>query len=245
MIINEKQFTDILMMNQGKLKEYLEEALKNARYNDIINGDGFLYAKGIEPYLLVAHLDRHPDLCEKVITIKKYDKDEYGRIKWSSPEGIAGDDRCGVYIILELIKKYHPSILFCEDEEGGCVGSDKFINTEYVNDLKKMNYFIQIDRGQFDKDTKKYRKDVVFYDTINKDFINKVLEFTGYDKGVGTSTDIKHLTEETKVASFNISCGYFNEHKTEEYIILEEMINCYNAVENVIKNLNEKYEAFV
>ena len=195
--------------------------------------------------MLVAHLDRHPNLREKVITIEKDKKDKYGRIKWSSPQGIAGDDRCGVYIILELIKEYHPSILFCEDEEVGCVGSTKFIKTKYLDDLKKLNYFVQIDRGQFDKDTKQYRKDVVFYNTTNKDFINKVVGLTGYEEGEGSSTDIRHLTEETKVASFNISCGYFNEHKIEEYIILEEMINCYNAVENVIKNLNEKYEAFV
>lgn len=245
MQINEEKFKKILMMNQGELKENLYIELQNAKYRDIINKDGFLYAKGTDPYLFVAHMDRFPTLKERVININEEKDDEYGITKWSSKEGIAGDDRCGVYIILELLKNHHPSVLFCEDEEKSCLGTKKFINSDYICDLDKLNYFIEIDRGQYDDCLKKYRKDVVFYDTTNLEFQNKVLEFTGYDLGIGSSTDIKHLTAKTGIASFNISCGYFDEHSKKEYIVLEEMIDCYNAVDNVINNLNKKYEAFV
>lgn len=247
MEINKNEFQHILKLDQKELKAYLVNVLKENGYSDIVNEDGFIYAKGSENYLLAAHMDRHPNLKEKVITIDESVNQKNEEI-WISPEGIAGDDRCGVYIILELIKIYKPSVLFTEDEEIGCVGSKKFIDTKYIEDLKCLNYFIQIDRGHTHRNIvdkhNKHGRDVVFYEVNNKLFIENVCKYTGYGIGKGTCTDIVYLSKATDVASFNISAGYYDEHSLKEYIKPKEVINCYDAVVKVIQNMKEKYEAF-
>lgn len=43
-----------------------------------------------------------------------------------SPQGIGGDDRCGVWMILQILRTAKCHVLFCEDEEVGCVGAKKF-----------------------------------------------------------------------------------------------------------------------
>lgn len=246
MNIDKEKFEKILKMDQIELKKYMKDILKESGYNDIVNEDGFLYARGSVPFLLVAHLDRHPNLHPKALDIDKEILPN-GKEKWSSKDGIAGDDRCGVYLVSVLIKKYHVSVLFCEDEEIGCIGSKKFVESKYCDELKNLNYFIQIDRGQAHRNIlgkhNKHGRDVVFYKVTNEDFIKKICEVTGFGIGAGTGTDIAYLTEATGIASFNISSGYYNEHSLSEYIVLEEMMNNYDAVCRVLDNIKDKYMA--
>ena len=82
-----KNFENICKMSQGKLKAYLTKYLKR-HYNYVKSSDGFLYAKGTFPVLLVAHMDTvHKDAVQQVI---------YEGNIISSPQGIGGDDRCGI-----------------------------------------------------------------------------------------------------------------------------------------------------
>ena len=121
-----EMFKDICRMSQKGLKKHVAKQLRE-KYTTVISDDGFVYAKGDFPVLLVAHLDTvHKKLPGKI---------KYNKGKLSSPNGIGGDDRCGVYMIFDIIKEYNCSVLFCEDEEIGGVGSDKFIKTKLAGEL--------------------------------------------------------------------------------------------------------------
>ena len=213
-----KRFISLCKQTQKELKIYLTAYLKASGYN-VIAEDGFVYAKGELPYLVTAHMDTvHKVTCKKA-DIKKIN----GYHVISSKDGIGGDDRCGIFMILELVDRgYRPSILFCEDEEIGGVGSQKFCKTKYVDDLKEMNYLIELDRVNAD--------DAVFYDCGNMEFKTFILDNTGYKKAIGSFSDISELSPVCDVASVNFSCGYYNAHTTQEYVVMSEMLNTIDVV---------------
>jgi hypothetical protein len=152
-----------------------------------------------------------------------------------SKNGIGGDDRCGVYMILKMIRDgYKPSILFCEDEEIGCIGAGKFCKTEYLNDLLDLRYLIELDRAN--------ENDAVFYDCDNPEFTKFITETTGYKEAFGSFTDIVDLSEASGVASVNFSCGYYKAHTTQEYVIFEEMVNTIKVVEKLLRTECEQFE---
>ena len=218
------KFTKICKMTQEKLKRVLMGEL-SFYYPVVINEDGFLYAKGTEPVLLTAHMDT----VHKVPVKKVVSKNSKGKTILSSPQGIGGDDRCGIFMILEILRTtdYRPSILFCEDEEIGGVGSAKFCKTGFVEELKELKFFIELDRCN--------ANDVVFYDCGNKDFQKFVEDTTGFETNFGSFSDISHLSPATDVASVNISCGYYKQHTLEEYVVYEEMMDAIKATIKLIE----------
>lgn len=201
-------FKRICQMPQKTLKDYLAYRL-NETHDQIFVEDGFVYAQGKFPVLLVAHLDTvHKELPKTF----KYDT-ALGTL--SSPEGIGADDRCGVYMILKVLRHYNCSVLFCEDEEVGGVGAQKFIETELANGLE-FNYIIEFDR--------KGNKDAVFYNCDNPEF-EKFITDEYYTTAYGSFSDISIVAPALKCAAVNLSCGYYNAHTKEEFVILSEMEN--------------------
>ena len=101
-----KTFKEILPLTQMELKSYLKKYLIEMGYEPI-DQNGFLYAKGNIPVLLVAHMDTvHKErikTLEILPCISKTNTQTKEYTKYSSPEGIGGDDRCGVFIIMNLI----------------------------------------------------------------------------------------------------------------------------------------------
>lgn len=213
-----KSFIDICKMTQKKVKRYAEKELKENGYEPI-NEDGFLYAKGSYPVLLVAHMDTvHKQRVKTVVYTK-------GNVL-SSPQGIGGDDRCGIYMILSIIQKYHCSVLFTEDEEIGCVGATKFCKTKYVENLD-VNYMIELDR--------KGSKDAVFYSNGNEKFQEWICDKEiGFEKDFGSYTDICEIMEASGIAGVNLSCGYYKEHTLEEHVKVDEMEANINRVFKLI-----------
>lgn len=211
-----KDFKDICRMSQPEVKAYMEAYLASNKYSPI-SEDGFLYAKGDVPVLLVAHMDTvHKQKCTEII-----EKD--GKIY--SPQGIGGDDRCGVFMIMNVIKQYHCSVLLCEDEEIGCVGASKFCKTEYIKKLD-VNYMIEFDR--------KGSTDAVYYQCVNKDFETFVNDNTGYKAAFGSFSDISRLGPAAKIAAVNLSCGYYKAHTLDEYVIYDEMMETVSAAMDLI-----------
>lgn len=200
-----KSFIQICKMTQPEVKAHMKNYLTDLGY-DVIDEDGFLYAKGDVPVLLVAHMDTvHEAKCTEVIITD-------GKI--SSPQGIGGDDRCGIYIISQIVKEKHCSVLLCEDEEIGTVGARKFTKTNYINNLD-VNYMIEFDR--------KGNSDAVFYSCDNAEFTDFVTEATGYVESHGSFSDISVLMPAAKLAAVNLSSGYYNAHTVAEYVIPIDM----------------------
>lgn len=224
------QFGNICVCTQKELKTSLAFALTSYGYKIVVE-DGFIYAKGDVPILLTAHLDTvHKVQVKRWRVINKK-----GRHIVKAKDGIGGDDRCGVYMILKVIESgYRPSILFCEDEEIGGIGSNKFCGTKYIDDLKEMKYLIELDRAN--------GNDAVYYDCDNKDFIKFIDDTIGYKEAFGTFSDISHLAPDCGVAAVNLSCGYYNAHTTSEYVVFEEMERTIEAVKKLLNTESEKFE---
>lgn len=217
-----KLFNKICRMSQETLKEYVAQELCKT-YDEVISDDGYVYAKGSFPVLLVAHLDT---VHKKLPSVIYYDK---ATDALSAPEGIGGDDRCGIYMIFKIIKKYNCSVLFCEDEEIGMVGAEKFTRTELAKELK-FNYMIEFDR--------KGKNDAVFYECDNpefEDFITK--EF--YVTNNGSFSDISTLAPVIGCAAVNLSCGYYNAHTPNEYVVFSEMENSIKQACKILDRTTE------
>lgn len=225
------EFIKLCKKTQEELKKTLPSELLKAGYEDVAIGDGYIYAKGTVPVLLTAHMDTvHKE------TVKDWYEyvDDKGNHIISSPQGIGGDDRCGIYMILEIIKEHKCSVLFCEDEEIGGVGSDKFCRTDLINELKELNYLIELDRA--------HAKDAVFYDCDNPDFTEFITRETGYVEEYGSFSDISWLSPACGVASVNLSCGYYSAHTKYEEVVVEEMLHTIEIVKKLLKKETVKFE---
>lgn len=220
-----KTFENICKMSQLRLKKYVELQLKNT-HTDITVGDGFVFAKGNFPVLLVAHLDTVHDLLPSLF-VYDMEKDSV-----SCAEGIGGDDRCGVYMILEIIKNYNCSVLFCEEEEKGGIGASKFIKTDLAKELiSQFNYAIELDR--------KGSNDAVFYDCDNEEF-EKFITKDFYKLAYGSFSDISTVAPFLACAAVNLSCGYYNAHTNNEYVVLHEMERSMEEVCKILERTTEK-----
>lgn len=225
-----QDFINILIKNQQQLKAYMKGFLLEHYDNDkVYDRDGFLLAAGDLPITLVAHLDtvHHEQVTLDNIVITD-------DLTISSPVGIGGDDRNGVFIIHDLIKDgYRPHILLTEDEEIGLVGAKKFIREKDNKELHKLisnsKYLLQLDRRGYNE--------AVFYACDNKEFQNYILSF-GFEKGIGTSTDIIEIGPFLDIASVNLSCGYYNAHTREETIKYKEVILTKKKVIELFNDLN-------
>lgn len=212
---------------------------KHYKKEDIIihkdDAKSYVYVKGDAPYLLVAHLDTvHHSLCEKIIYDFYKDKST-GKImtSLSSPQGIGGDDRCGVILILSLLNvlPVKPSVLFTCGEETGGHGARAFVKT--ISDINA-NFILEFDR--------KGNEDVVRYFDDNLD-LTKALECFGFKTSYGSFSDISIIAPHYGISAVNLSSGYYKAHTTSEYVVLEDMETILNKAYAFLTSdkINTKY----
>ena len=210
---------------------------------------GFIYCKSDTPVCVVAHLDtvyNKPLALQDIVFIPFVSSDKDGflqsrfiydrtNIECHYNYGIGGDDRCGVYHILELLrycKRYnlpYPSILFTDGEEIGGRGVRNAVKKIYF----KETYFVEIDRRGGDE--------VVFYGSdSDRHWTRFVCGTTGFDHMIGSFSDvsvIKNAYPRAKIC--NLSAGYYNEHQgAYEYI-------CLSSVRNAQKGLRVLYKVLL
>lgn len=171
--------------------------------------DKYILVRGEAPVMLVAHLDTvHKE------PVKHICKTENGTILMS-PQGIGGDDRCGVYALNAVyeLSPVKPWLLFTCDEEIGGVGAEAFCAKHKAGKLPKeldgMKLLVEIDR--------KGRNDAVYYDCDNPEF-EAYISSKGFETDWGSFSDISYIAPELGVAAVNLSSGYYNAHTQHEYI---------------------------
>lgn len=222
-----KEFEKICRMSQKSLKNHVKQMLKKT-HDEVTVADGYVYAQGIFPVLLVAHLDT---VHEKLPNMIVYDQTQD---IISSPNGIGGDDRAGVYMIFEILKLFNCSVLFCEDEEVGGIGAGKFAKSELASELH-FNYIIEFDRAN--------ANDAVFYSCANDEF-EKFITRDFYKTNYGTYSDICDVAPALGCAAVNLSCGYYKAHTKDEYVVLSEMENSIRAACDILARTShdDKFE---
>lgn len=223
-VVTLHSYLDLFRMTQDELATYITSVLRN-RKRGVNKQNGYVISKGSYPVMLVCHMDtvhKTPvrDLCMT----------RNGKILMS-PQGIGGDDRCGVMMALEISKEYDCTLLFCEDEEVGSIGAKAFVKDgDLPEDIK---YIIEMDR--------RGNNDCVFYNCDNTDF-EKFVESVGFKTAQGSFSDICVLAPAMGVAAVNISAGYYNEHTAHESVDLDVVANNIKRIKELLAKPCEKFE---
>lgn len=171
--------------------------------------NSYVLVRGEAPIMLVAHLDTvHKEPVREIC------KTNNGNILMS-PQGIGGDDRCGVYALCAVYEQapVKPWLLFTCDEEVGGVGAEQFCTKHKLGKLPPevdgMKLLVEIDR--------KGKDDAVYYDCGNDEF-EEYITSKGFKTQWGSFSDISYIAPELGVAAVNLSSGYYNAHTQHEYI---------------------------
>lgn len=220
-MLNCMLFEKIIKATQSELLDkILVDELQKRNMNDIVKTDDYILAHGNVPILLVAHMDTVHSTVEKIVIEKNI---------WTSPTGIGGDDRCGIYMILDVIEKskHKPYVLFTTDEEIGGIGVQKFLKDFPYNEFD-IKFMIEFDR--------KGNNEAVFYQCQNKEFIEFITKKLDMKYDDGSFTDICYIMDSWDIAGVNLSSGYYNAHTKKEYIVIDDMLN---VSEKTIKFLDE------
>lgn len=151
--------------------------------------------------------------------------------------GIGGDDKCGVYVCLEMFERI--DVLkgaFFVEEEIGMLGSrqadDKFFeNVGYAIqfDAPSSNWISEICSG------------VKLFDEDFKGEIKGTLNECGYTKfSIDPFTDVNQLASKYDFNCLNLGCGYYRQHTNSEYVVVEEVFDSIKAGYKLIMKLGVK-----
>ncbi|MBO4780381.1 MAG: hypothetical protein J5497_07075, partial [Selenomonadaceae bacterium] len=213
---------DFLLPTQ---KQLFKRLCKKFKGNTLISKDNFILVHGQAPVLLVAHLDT---VHEKPVHDICLSSD---RNILMSPQGIGGDDRCGVFALCHIFHaaQVKPWLLFTCNEEVGGLGALKFCQAHKLhqlpNDLDNLKFIIELDC--------KGRNDAVFYQCDNTDFEDYITS-KGFKNAQGSFSDISLIAPELKIAAVNLSSGYHHAHSLHEFINRAELNSTINKVIDII-----------
>lgn len=215
-----KLFERLVSLSQGSLKETMAQYLK-PRYDKIIHTQDYIVAIGDIPIALVAHMDT---VFKEPVQDMYYDQQK--GVIWS-PEGIGGDDRCGIFAIIKIIQSgLRPSIILTTDEEKGGLGAAAL--AEKKCPIPGLKYMIELDR--------RGTNDCVFYDCYCPEFSQYVSSF-GFCEAYGSFSDISFLMGAWEICGVNLSVGYHGEHSETEIVKIAPL---YDTIRKVKNMLNEK-----
>lgn len=229
-----KPLEEYLTPTQAELFGKLREMYKG---RTSICKKGYILVRGEAPVMLLAHLDTvHKEPVRQIC------KTHNGNILMS-PQGIGGDDRCGVYALTTVYEQsaVKPWLLFTCDEEIGGVGAEKFCALHKKGKTPKgldgLKLLIEIDR--------KGKNDAVYYDCDNLDF-EEYITGKGFETDWGSFSDISYVAPELGVAAVNLSSGYYNAHSLHEYIDRKQLNavvrKVIEIVADTVKPNFQKYE---
>lgn len=220
--------------NEKPMRKFLVDYLTsiNIPFSEDTCGNIYNISHENKP-LLSAHMDTVQDDFD--ILMRKYINIQNGIIKGYGV--IGGDDKCGIYSILDLLKNGHDDVnfLFTVEEESGGVGSSTFV---HHNDLSHILYGLVLDRrGAGDIICYNNNYGVKYFEEV----LTKMGNSFGYKPSTGTFSDADFISSQISCA--NLSVGYYNAHSKNEYVVLHELQNSINFTHAIIKNLDIKFDA--
>lgn len=210
---------------QPTQKQLFKRLCKKFKDKTLISKGNFILVHGQAPIMLVAHLDT---VHEKPVHDICISAD--GNIMMS-PQGIGGDDRCGVFALVKIFQsaQVKPWLLFTTDEEIGGIGAKAFCLAHKQKQLPKevdsLKFIVELDRRGVN--------DAVFYRCANKDF-ETYITGKGFKFAQGSFSDISLIAPELGIAAVNLSCGYYSAHTRHEYINRKELDSTIGRVIDII-----------
>ena len=221
------QLEDFLCLTQKRLFSMLRQ-----RYEDkaVCRRGAYLLVRGEVPVMLIAHLDTvHKQPVREIC------KSSCGNILMS-PQGIGGDDRCGIYALTKIYgqSSQKPWLLFTCDEETGGMGARTFCEEhakgKLPESLGSLKFLIELDR--------KGSRDAVYYDCGNNDF-EEYITSKGFRTAQGSFSDISLIAPKLGVAAVNLSSGYYNAHTLHEHINVGHLESVIGKVMDIVAEAAE------
>jgi putative aminopeptidase FrvX len=203
--------------------------------------------------MFIAHTDTVHALVDEIVVREetlvkpntfglKFDDQTFLSLKGYTPDGeptgIGGDDKCGVFIALELLRTLSKvKVGLFVSEETGCHGSSK-CDPNFLNDV---GYAIQFDAPgnalitELCSGVRLYEKD--------GEFINKLKPI--FEQSMGTVsdeqshpyTDVSQIKRKGDFSCINFSCGYYNMHTVQEFVVIDDVKRALEFAENAVSSL--------
>ena len=235
--------------NEKLMIEYLQKVLTEKGYDHYTDEHGNIYVtKGeSENYpCFIAHTDTVHRVNLNLAVVETYEKGKTilkGVDSFTGkPSGIGGDDKCGVFLALEMLDIL-PNVkaAFFVSEEIGCKGS-QYADPEF---FKNVGYAIQYDSPEGNSMSLTLMGRYLF--NQKSEFANKV---TGLIKEHGISnwayhpyTDAWQIVEKFNISCLNLAAGYYRYHTENEYVVVEDVQNSFDLGLKLVDILGEnKYE---
>lgn len=150
--------------------------------------------------------------------------------KTGESAGCPGDDRCGCYVCLEMLRLLdNVKVAFFVEEEIGCKGSNACDLTFFADSA----FILQVDR----RNAVDFITHTNGTSVSNKEFQDAVEPFIkpyGLSFATGTATDIGALVNRgVGCCCANIGSGYYDAHSLKEKVCFTELENIMNMCYNI------------
>ena len=183
---------------------------------------------------LAAHLDTvHPP---RPVEVVQQDGILFGLDEHDRPTGIGADDKAGIFVCLELLERFdNIAVALFAAEEIGCVGAHH-APAAWFNDV---GYVIEFDCPGIGLVS--YTSGGIRLFANDGEFIQAakpVLDAHGLTRWQHHPfTDVMALRERFGVSCLNLSCGYHNWHRPDEYVVLHEVEAAVAAGADLVRAL--------
>jgi len=190
----------------------------------------------IAPINVVESVGSKPDTFGKSFGDDVFDI-LYGVDNDGKPTGIGGDDKCGIFICLELINRLDEcKVALFVSEEIGCIGS-RNADLEFFDDV---SFVCEYD-APGDHLISEISSGVRLYES-NGDFITLMKQ--SIEEAFGNPmieqshpyTDVMVLKDKLPVSCINISCGYYNMHTPKEFISVDDVDRAIQSGINIAQH---------
>lgn len=239
---------------EDRMIRFLIEWLTNHNFSFEVDGYYNIYVtkktdENIEYFpCVVAHTDTVHEI--DVINVREeHLSNDQGELKLAlkgyndkgDPTGIGGDDKCGVFACLELLKEL-PNIkaAFFVSEETGCHGSK---NSD-KNFFEDVGYAIQFDApgnwmvSEYCMGVELFKKGDEFFSICDKvltETFNKNRKYESHPY-----TDVYALKQKFDFSCINFAIGYYDYHTKNEYVVVEDVYNGIKTGKELIESLGYK-----
>ena len=183
---------------------------------------------------VAAHLDTvHEAGAAKIV---QQDGFLFGMDGQGERTGIGADDKAGVFVCLELLEKFENiAVILFAGEEIGCVGAEHAPKAWFED----VGYVIEFDcPGQR---LVSYTSNGVRLFSNDGEFIKTagpVMQAHGLTRWQRHPfSDVMALRQRFGFSCLNLSCGYYNWHRRDEYVVVDEVEAAVHAGEALITAL--------
>jgi tripeptide aminopeptidase len=187
----------------------------------------------------VAHLDTVHDIlpAENYKIFQDTETDDlFGWDEVNQREvGCGGDDKVGIAIALIMLRDLPVcKVALFRDEEIGCRGA-RLADMSFFDNCM---FAIECDR-RGNADIVKSAAGTELHGPEFTSAIQPAMDFYGYSYSWGASTDVKALKEQgLKIATCNLSCGYFDPHLDKTYVVPDDVGRCIALVKAMTELLD-------